>query len=155
MKKSTDVFEAINVDLNGAEMYRFDDIVCTPLDSCHDPDNGFSSEEILEHLKEDEVCEVQHPIHKVTFIVPKKVLCSLLEQDGKCIQTYDKDSDKIISLVEQFCDNAGIDLMTRVANMEFYKVVRFSTFFNLYKNGVKSDAFVEYPRIIFNLNQEI
>ena len=60
----------------------------------------------------DEMCEVLHPETKTPYMVSKKVFCHLLEQSGTRVQTYSKDSHKILTLVEQFCDHAHIEFMT-------------------------------------------
>jgi hypothetical protein len=62
---------------------------------------------------EKDMCEVLHPIEKTPFMVPKKLLVQFLEQNGRKVHTYSKDSAKIQALIEQFCDHAHIEGMTR------------------------------------------
>lgn len=65
-----------------------------------------------DEVADEDVCEVLHPVTKSPFLIEKKAFCQFLKQYGKPVKTYSKDSEKVLKLVDHFCDHSHIEFMT-------------------------------------------
>jgi hypothetical protein len=72
-----------------------------------------NSEEHFEPIIISNITEISHPITQKLYKIGNETLQNFLEDQGTLVETFEKDSEEIIKLVRDFCDNKTVPFLNK------------------------------------------